>query len=1151
MKNTHTFFNKLRTSAGAIWLENDTIKLIAPKDFQNQETKDFILNNKTSIIAILNENQIFSKEKFLDIIILKDSSIKYYPLSPAQERLWFIEQYEGGTNAYHHPSVLELDSATEVEGIKYAIQQIVFRHEVLRSTIEQIDDQMQGIQVVHNEALIIEEITLNAEDYETFIKKDVNRPFDLSKEYPIRVKFYYIKQDKPLSENQLNKTILLINVHHIATDGWSVNIFQKELIAYYEAYINKNIGFNLPPLEIQYKDYAVWQRSFLSGVILEEQLNYWKSKLSGYQHLELPTDYARPNEIDYKGTFEGFMLDRGTSQKLRELAQRFGTTLHSVMLSSFGILLSKYTGQDDIVVGSPIANRHYQQIEDLIGFFVNTQANRIILDDTQSFESLIQQVHQGQVEAQLYQDLPFERLVEELGVQRDTSRHPIFQALFAVQSFGSKSQQKTYFKPYRAKNTFEVEKFDLSVFIGDSIDELSVVFSYATALFCKDTIERLLSHYKHLLVQLTEAPAKPYSQLSLLGDEEYQQILYNWSTTGQNYPKDKTIPQQFQEQAEKTPNKTALSYEGKKFTYQQLNEKSNQLARYIREQYQQKTKQPFIEDTPIAIYLDRSPEAVIGILAVLKAGGAYVPIDTGYPQDRVDYILEDAQTELVLSQRYLCEGGKIRLPVKRVLYIDLTEELYQREDVSNLSQHSKAESLAYVIYTSGTTGRPKGVMVEHRAILSLVYNNYIQVSGNDTFAFLSSPTFDATTFEVFTPLLNGNTLVIPKDVKNLASDIKEFKMFLDVNRITILWLTKTLFESLYYSDNTLFEGLNYLIIGGEALDKNTVNKLIRSSAKPKHFLNGYGPTESTTFACTYDMKNPIEGYSVPIGMPISNRSVYVLDRKGNLVPTGILGELHIGGAGLARGYLKHPDLTKERFIPNPFATQSDIDNGYTRLYRTGDIVRWLPNGNLQFIGRNDDQVKIRGFRIELGEIEHALLQISGIRQCCVLVKERKTEASSNKYLVAYYVLGEGGEMLTSTTILDKLSLVLPEYMMPNALVVMNSFPQTANGKLDRHALPDPDFSQPAKEYVAPTTELEMEVCKIWQEVLGLERVGITDNFFKIGGNSILAIQVSHRMSKVMGCAVRVANVFKYGCIESLLTNISHARVNCENVEMDF
>jgi amino acid adenylation domain-containing protein len=1323
------------------------------------------------------------------------------PLSFAQERLWFIEQYEQGTNAYHIPALFELAADTDVRGLKYALQQIVARHEVLRSTIERGEDQ-QGIQVVHTALLTIDEIICTDKDLEALIKEAINRPFDLRSEYPIRVKLYKIEPG--------SGTILLINIHHIACDGWSIGIFQKELFAWYEAYINNDKKFSLPDLDIQYKDYAVWQRTYLKGEILEKQLNYWKNKLTDYQTLELPTDYTRPNQVDYRGSRQVFSLTREVSDKLRALARMNGVTMHSVLLSSINILLSKYTGQEDIIIGSPIANRQYRQTKNLIGFFVNMQVNRTVLNKFQSYEELIRQVHQEQIEGQLHQDLPFEKLVDELEFARDPARHAVFQVMFVVQSFGydrkANGEQKKYFRPFHGSVNFQAEKFDLSIFIDDSQKELQGEISYATSLFGQETIVRLIEHFTHLIDELVEAPRKAYSQISLPGPEEYERIIYEWNKTDTEYPGDKTIHELFEEQAERTPDNVALVYEGKQLTYRELNEYSNQLAHHIRKQYRNTANDELRPDTLIALYLNRSLEMVVSILAVLKAGAAYVPIDTSYPKDRVNYILDDTEAPLVLTQRQLTGKDDTVLPKEKILLTDLTEELYIREKTDNLPSESNSSSLAYVIYTSGTTGKPKGVMVEHKAVLSLVYNDFINLTPNDVFVFLSSPVFDAATFELWTPLLNGNMLTVVGDTKELASDINKFRSVLVSYNISILWLTRTLFESLYYSDNTLFKDLNYLIIGGEALDRNIINRIVESPHKPRHFLNGYGPTESTTFTCIYNLSNFIRSSNVPIGRPIDKRKAYVLDNNQVPLPIGAIGELYIGGAGIARGYLKRPELTAERFIVNPFATAQDKTKGYTRLYKTGDLVKWLPDGNLEFIGRNDDQVKIRGYRIELGEIENALSQIEGVRQSCVLVKESKTDSGVNNYLVGYYVLDrsyvstkdgstvdswerlfdteyekdietistesdfsgwnsyitglafplsemqlwkngiiaiintlrpgnvleigvgsgllmypllpvvkkytgldisesviarhknylknknykfelfhlranqldelpkdekydtiilnsvcqyfpniqyfnsvlqkaigrlsengsiflgdirnydlhkaliqekldynpeyymqkdidrialkenellispgyfthlqdtyetikvniiERGEnyinelskyrydvvislqgeavidhdkkapphtynvpflnQLSKEQIYQQLSAVLPSYMVPNALVMLDNLPLTVNGKLDKRALPDPAFSHP-DEHEAPVTETQIALCRIWQDVLGLEQPGIRDDFFRVGGNSINAIQVSHRISKKFGVEFTIKDIFMCPTIASI------------------
>ncbi|MEO5681009.1 MAG: amino acid adenylation domain-containing protein [Chitinophagaceae bacterium] len=1130
MNEIISFFHELSLHSGAIWLENETIKLSTPKELQNENTRHFIVNNKSSIISILSDNNIFSKDEFLHTVIFKDSTSPLFPLSPAQERLWFIEQYEEGSNAYHIPAMYELDADTDAAGIQYALQQIVSRHEVLRSTIETGANNAQAVQRVHHAPLQIEQATVSAmEDFEPLLQKDINRPFDLSIQYPIRAKFYRFAHGIESLNGHAGKTVLLINTHHIASDGWSAEIFERELFLFYEAYSSNKTDFHLPALEIQYKDYAAWQRTYLTGAVMEKQLRYWKDKLSGYQTLELPTDYPRPARIDYCGCSQGFTIDETTSLQLRTLAQRYGVTVHSVMLSSFTILLGKYTGQNDIVTGSVNANRQHRQTESLIGFFVNTLASRTLLSPSQSFADLIQQVHQAQEEAQLYQDLPFEKLVEELGVERDPSRHPVFQVMFGVHETGiqekATDQQKNYLLPFQADDAYEIEKFDLSVFIYDGQDELMGHISYATALFHSDSVSRLIGHYKILLKQLAKAPQQPYSEHSLLTPEAYEQLVYAWNDTDIFFPKDKMVQQLFQQQAAKAPGSIALQYETQQLTYRQLNEKSNQLARYIRQQYQQRTKQVLKPGTLVALCMPRGLDAVTGIMGILKSGAAYVPIDPSYPQERIDYQLNDSGAALVLTLDYDKINNPVRLPAEKIIDLSLDAGYYADEDCSDLAQLAMPSDLAYLIYTSGTTGKPKAVMIAQENLVNLVFGQQaaLHITDQSTVLQYASLVFDASVWEIFSALSAGARLcIVPPAIRQ---DAQLLCNYMAEKKITLALLPPVLLHTM---PNAPLPDLRTLLVGGDVSNTETLNKWSRN----RLLINAYGPTEITVIASMhiYQAGNK----NTCIGKPVANSKLYVLDKFAVPVPIGITGELFIGGAGVAGGYLHQAAITDERFIANPFATAADKVKGYARLYRTGDLVRWLPEGNLEYIGRNDEQVKIRGFRIEPGEIEQALLQIPGISQSCVLVKERPTAAGTTKYLVAYYVPEDNKESISPKSITETLSQLLPEYMVPGILVAMNALPFTINGKLDKKSLPDPDFTATGETYTAPTTDTEATLCRIWQDVLGIDRVGITDNFFRIGGNSILAIQVSHGMSRALQYDIKVAEVFTHKTISGLL-----------------
>lgn len=1041
-------------------------------------------------------------------------------LSFAQERLWFIELYEQGSNAYHMPAVYELEKSTDIEGIKYALQKIASRHEVLRSTIQYTVGEKNGLQIVHEDELQIEETEFaDFTSFEQRLKQDVNQPFNLNIEYPVRAKLYFVGNADAPTDKLEYRTILLVNMHHIASDGWSMDIFQKELYAFYESYCDKSNNNNLPPLEIQYKDFSVWQRKYLTGDTLQKQLNYWSQALSGFSNLELPTDYTRPTRINYAGTSEKFAIDKDVSLKLRVLARQWGVTLQSVMLGSFNILLGKYTGQYDIITGSPNANRHHRQTEGLIGFFVNTVANRTQLRIDQSFEDLVQQIHQEQIQAQLHQDLPFEKLVDELKVERDTSRHPIFQVMFSVQNFGnqnSANQQGRIIRPLANENLYNIEKFDLSVTIDDSRQELAGLISYATSLFRKTTITRLISHYNNLLRQLIALPNAHYSSINIMDEEEYDTVVHKWNSTEKYYPKEKTIIQSFEEQVEANPSNCALICEGKQMSFSELNERSNQLARHIRQLFKERNNYELKPDTLIALYIERSIEMVIAIIAVLKSGAAYVPMDVSYPQERIDFLLADTQAPIILNLRR--QKTKINLPEDKVICVDLSETIYTGEPANQLIAVDP-KHLAYVIYTSGTTGKPKGVMAEHGAFAQFVYNfnDRLWTETNTRFSGVLSLTnyvFDIFGLEYALPLITGTTITLSSIDKVSDDDITEHQIIQQTP------------GSLFHFAANFSEKLktNICLVGGEALSSNVAARLLQSFNR---VYNVYGPAETVIWSTINEVTDPATPF---IGKPLYNEQVYVLDSQLMPVPIGVTGELYIGGAGLAKGYLNLPDLTKERFIANPFA----IENDRSRLYKTGDLVRWTENGILEFIGRNDDQVKVRGHRIELGEVANALSQITGILDSCVLAKVRATGNSNEKYLAAYYIPDPQAGNITDDIIKSELLKVLPEYMLPDAFIAMTAFPLTVNGKLDKKAMPDPGFQIVSESYTPPGTDVEQSICSLWQEVLGIDRVGITDDFFRIGGNSISAIQVSHMMSRNLKCELRVADIFKYKSIAQLL-----------------
>ena len=1028
-------------------------------------------------------------------IIIPQYDQDQYALSYAQERLWFIEQYEQGSNAYHIPMLYELSASVNLKVLQQALEALVQRQEVLRTVFRQDEGSGLDYQQVLDKNLKIADHQLKDQSvFELQVKADINRVFDLRKDYPIRVVFYQVED---ISDKTIIKDYVLINIHHIAFDGWSIEILERELLQIYENLKEgKEISRGLPELSIQYKDYAQWQRGYLQGTLLQQQINYWQDQLTGLEPLALVTDYPRPSQIDYRGSDVSFQLTESLSSKLRGLSQRLGCTLYTVLLSGFYILLHKYTSQTDLVLGSPIANRDYHQVEGLIGFFVNALPLRLQLDVDQGSQEIIQQLHSRLIESQSYQDIPFEKIVEQLKLSPDPSRHPIFQVMFGVQDFGDKSGDKEgevdklnqLLRSKALDNAYEVAKFDLSLFITDKDKQLQGSMNYATALFKRETIERLLEHYIHILDQLIKQPKQAIKDYQVLTDKEYQQIVYDWNQTDKEYPTDKTIQQLFQQQVEKTPNNIALVYEDKQLTYQELNQQSNQLARYIIKQYQQQNikgnkanqqtqkreadsiKTLLPKDTLIALCLDRSIEMIVGILGVLKAGGAYVPMDPNYPQDRIEYILEDTQTSMVLSQSHLKQRLSTIITDNEVnqdtglsdtqMQVDLIcldEQPYTKEDKSNLTLTNKSTDLAYVIYTSGTTGKPKGVMVESQQYVMFLigfYNELKNRLNQQRFNLLSltNYVFDIFGLEYGLPLLTGDKVILSS-----LEDITESELY----ESNIVQQTPNTLQAVVKGYPNLLKD-KLCLVGGEALPLWVQEELSQSFDQ---VLNVYGPAETVIWSSCYLIgeQEPVSAMSC-IGQPLDNEKIYVLDPNQQPVPIGVIGELYIGGSGLARGYLNRPELTQKRFIPNPFSSEEDKAKGYTRLYKTGDLVRWLADGNLEYIGRNDFQVKIRGYRIELGEIENVLASHSAIQQACVLARSRVSESDqlssvNDHYLVGYYVLSSTDQPILESELLAYLSDHLPEYMLPSFLLALESFPLTVNGKLDRKALPSPDISE--------------------------------------------------------------------------------------------
>jgi amino acid adenylation domain-containing protein len=945
------------------------------------------------------------------------TNLKQIPISEFQKRFFLEWTLAPLDNTYTVSFVNRIYGNLDVNLFKQACEIFIKRNEVIHSQYSE-----DGQSCYYGDFTIydfFDESVLNiGQSIEFRIREILSTPFKVGG--GVLMKFYLIRSNSSIQPEYY----FVFVAQHILFDLIAARQMCSEIS---DAYGQLKSG-NTLSLEVHkcFTDAVECEKRLLTDTYNANAQQYWIDFIGDIPlKINLPKlpESSMPDkdgiEQDKTAGFIHFDLNPYYSVKLRKLAREKHTTVFILLSAIWGFVLSKYSNQKKILLSYPY-NTRSRGFEHVTGCFVNNLPLKLEFDNVNSLDEVINLLGVQRKEGRKYLGYSYTNIILD---QRKIRNEGV--DLFFNVCFGQTQLSTLQIKLLDAEvfpvdiNISDKSFYDVCLLYDEDVaDNIKFKFEYRVALYGKESVSRIISSFRELLSSYINNKNIFVSNYSILDAEEYHKIVYEWNVTDKAYPFDKTINKVFETQAELTPDTIALVYEGQQLTYNQLNEWSNQLARHIRRQYEHKEKRPLAADTLIGLYLERGLEMVTGILAILKAGGAYLPIDTNYPQERIDYMLEDSRAELILSQSELMQGNSIQLPEDKVIFIDNPKASYSKESSANLSIQSKSGSLAYVIYTSGTTGRPKGVMVEHRSVLSLVFNDYIDLSPDSVFAFLSSPVFDATTFELWTPLLKGLRLIIPADVRNLVSDISRFRRFISINGVSVMWLTKTLFESLYYADNEVFSRLEYLLIGGEALDRNTVNKMVTSPSKPKHLLNGYGPTEGTTFTCTFELKAPVTTVNIPIGSPINNRRVYVLDRDMIPVPTGVSGELYIGGAGIARGYLNQPELTVDRFIPNPFATEADQAKGYTRLYKTGDMVSWLTDGNLEFIGRNDDQVKIRGYRIELGEIEHAFSRIGGIKQNCVLVKERKTETGIEKYLVGYYVQDSSWQSSNDAEILE-------------------------------------------------------------------------------------------------------------------------------------
>jgi amino acid adenylation domain-containing protein len=1029
------------------------------------------------------------------------------PLSFSQEQLWFLHQLTPEEPVYNEPCTIRLKGAINVDALEKALNEIIKRHESLRTRFITVDG--QPVQVIDPP----DTFNLTVVDLRQF-------PTEQREAEALRLATKQAKQPFDLTSDRLFRATLMqladvdyrlfLTSHHIVMDDVSIrSVFLKELTALYEAY---SIGKPSPlaPLPVQYADFAVWQRQRLTQEILESHLDYWKQQLADLPVLQLPYDRPRPVVGTFRGAWQYLVLSKELTESLKALSQQSGVTLYMTLLAAFKTLLYRYSGSDDIVVGSFSAGRNRPEIEGLIGFFLNTLVLRTDMSGNPSFQQLLLRVREVTLEAYAHEDLPYHKLVQTLQPKRDLSQNPLFQVTF-VQEAPMPSLNLDWTRSYIDIQT-DTAKFDLALELDERPEGMIGRFEYNTDLFEAATISRMMEHFKTMLAGIVANPQTRVSELPLLSEAERYQLLFEWNNTTKEYPQDKCIHQLFEEQVERSPDAIAVVFEDKQLTYRELNQQANQLAHYL----QSLGVGP---EVLVGICVERSLEMVVGLLGILKAGGAYVPLDPAYPSERIAYMLCDSRLPVLLIQQELVAS----LPESRaqIVCLDTLGAVISTESVENPNSGASASNLAYMIYTSGSTGEPKGVLIPHSGLLNLVFwhTRAFGVTSPDRATQLAVTAFDASVWELWPYLVAGASIyLVEHEIIWSPEKLRDWLLSKD---ITITFVPTPLAEKLLSVQWPERVALRIMLTGGDKL-----HQYPSASIKFK-LVNNYGPTENTVVTTSgLVLRDGTDDRSPHIGRPIANTRVYILDNHLQPVPIGVSGELHIGGVSLAKGYLNRPDLTDEKFIPNPWSNESG-----SRLYKTGDLARYLSDGNIEFLGRLDNQVKIRGFRIELGEIEAVLSQHPYVRSAVAIAREDK---SGVKHLFAYVL--PDIKQPTSDELYFFLKQKLPDYMMPASFTFMQAFPLSPNGKVDRRALPIPDAGRPelSQTFVAPKSVTEELLAEIWSEILGVEKIGIHDNFFDLGGHSLRVIQVVSRIRQTFDLEISVHHLFKNHTISKLI-----------------